>query len=297
MTDAASGTRLHDLFCQTIRSLRAVAGDSAESEATLLLGHCLGLSRTAIHLHGERGVDDNGRLWLESCVQRRLSGEPCHYVIGEREFWSLDFEVGPGVLIPRPETELLVETVLGADRLPWTTTPLLDLCCGSGVMAVVLARELAGAVVVAVDLSMAALEVAHRNARRHGVADRVHFLCADLLSALRPGARFSAIVSNPPYVAAEEMADLAPEVRDHEPRLALDGGPAGMVLIERIAATAPDLLAPGGLLCIEIGADQEKAVLASFAGLAARLLDKHFDTPVVLRDHAGLARILRLRRI
>ena len=196
-------------------------------------------------------------------VERRARREPIAYIIGAQEFWGLDFEVTPAVLIPRPETELIVETAL--ERLAAIGDPrVVDVCTGSGCVAIALALHRTDARIVATDLSADALRIAQRNAGRHGVAARVQLVRTDLMAGLSGG--FDAIVANPPYVPEVDAPGLQPEVRDYEPGLALFAGPDGLAVIARLVETSASRLRAGGLLLFEIGAGQGEAV----AGLIAR---------------------------
>ena len=200
----------------------------------------------------------------EALVRRRAAREPLAYITGDREFWNLSFEVSPAVLIPRPETESIVEAAL--ERFPDRAAPLsiADICTGSGCLAVALAREYSRARVVATDLSTAALAVAGRNAARHTVADRVHLIGADLFEGVAD--LFDLIVANPPYVSEGDRRALAAEVRDYEPELALFGGSDGLAIIRRLVEGSVDRLVPGGTLILEIGFWQEPAVTALISG-------------------------------
>lgn len=223
--------------------------DTPRLEAEVLLAHVTGLSRTTLLAHSERPLTADEWARYGDLLARRAAGIPLPYLTGQVEFFGLEFIVTPDVLIPRPETELLVERALARD--PRT---VVDVGTGSGCVAVALAVQLPRARVYATDLSRAALSVAMTNARRHGVADRIHFLQADLASPLR--GPVDLVVSNPPYVAEEEWASLPASVREHEPRLALDGGPEGLRVIRRLLADAARLLRPRGALLVEIGAGQ-----------------------------------------
>ncbi len=212
---------------------------------------------------------------FEALVARRGRREPVARIVGRREFWGLDFEVTPAVLVPRPESELLVETALarlGDRNAAWAVA---DVGTGSGCLSVALARELPRARVVATDISPDALAVARRNAERHGVAERVAFRRADLLDGLT--GPFDLIVSNPPYVPDAVIDTLAPEVRWHEPAAALRGGPDGLDTVRRLAAAAADRLGPGGWLIVEVGAGQsgDAAGIARRAGM--RVADVRAD--------------------
>lgn len=278
----------------------AEAGQEAELLLSWVLaagqkGHQAWDERAGLVLAADRPLSSAQIEKLRQAAARRSRREPLAYIIGEWEFWSLPFAVDPGVLIPRPETELLVEEALrlapqlrgGAGR-PLT---ILDLGTGSGILAVVLARELAPARVIAVDRSPAALAVARRNVCRHRVESRVSLLAADWLSALAAGkALFDLVVANPPYVEDVALPGLEPEVRDYEPRQALDGGAAGMAQIRRLAAELPPFLRPGGGLLMEIGWDQQ--------GVVEQLLapDNAWREVRILPDLAGLPRLLCCRR-
>ncbi|NDY42829.1 peptide chain release factor N(5)-glutamine methyltransferase [Dissulfurirhabdus thermomarina] len=272
--------------------LAAAGIESPRLEAEFLLAAVLGEDdRFRLHARPERPLSPGQSACLDAWVARRAAREPLAYILGRWEFWSRAFEVTPATLIPRPETERLVEAALALrDRGGWTAPRVLDLGTGSGVIAVTLAAEWPDARVVAVDASPEALAVARRNALAHGVAGRVRLVCSDWGSALAPrGWAFDLVAANPPYVAAGDMAWLPPEVRDHEPRRALHGGPDGLDAVRRILAEARRLLRPGGRLLCEIGWDQAPAA----AGLARR---QGLDRVRVHRDLAGRDRVLAARR-
>lgn len=284
--------QIKTLYESTKKRLQAAGILESPREAELLLEEALGVDRVHLYLNGATEIPAQALAKLEAWLVRRCAREPLAYIIGEQEFWSLSFRVTPAVLIPRPETELLVEAALGvaaAAAKPFRG-PLLDVGTGSGAIAVALAKELPEAIIYAVDRSPAALMVAQGNAIRHGVVDRVRLLASDLLDGLRPGLMFPLVVSNPPYVAQEILAGLQPEVRDFEPHLALDGGEEGMVVIHRFPALLQAALAPGGWFFMEIGADQQKAVLDLFGATP------FFEQIEVRPDFAGLPRILQARR-
>jgi release factor glutamine methyltransferase len=247
--------------------LSAAGVPEPDRDAELLLLHALGIDRAELHARPERPVPRETAARYRELVRRRSRREPLQYLTGVQEFWSLPFRVTPAVLIPRPESEGILEALLA---LPLPGGPgrprLLDLGTGSGCLAIAAAHALRDARVVAVDSSGEALEVARENARLLGVADRVAFVQGDLAAALRSGGtRFDAVLSNPPYIAAADIEALAPEVRDHEPRPALTPGPDPLSVHRRILAEAPDLLAPGGWLVVEIGAGQESAIRSLYA--------------------------------
>jgi release factor glutamine methyltransferase len=232
--------------------------DSARLTAELLLTHVLKLKRVALYMDLDRPLEKEELATYRALIQRRLAGEPTQYLVGAWEFYGRTFFVDPRVLIPRPETELLVEAVLRA--LPKDAPcRVLDLCTGSGCIATTIAAERPQASVWATDLSPDALAVARSNAERHHVDGRVTFFEGDLFGPLPQGARFDAVVSNPPYVKTGELAGLQREVQK-EPRLALDGGADGLIFLRRIIDAAQASLVPGGLLALELGEDQGAAV-------------------------------------
>lgn len=233
--------------------------EAARLEAELLLAATLGMDRVGLYVNFERPLDPTELAAFRERVQRRARREPVQYILGETEFWSLRFDVSPAVLVPRGDTEVLVEEALarieGAARV-------LDVGTGSGAIAVALAHEKSEVLLTALDCSLPALEVARRNALRHGVADRVNCLAGEL-AALPPGP-FDMVVSNPPYIPSRDWEKLMPEVRDHEPRLALDGGEDGLEAYRHLARQAARILVPGGWLLVEVGIGQAKDVSALF---------------------------------
>lgn len=250
----------------------------------MLLAHVLGLSRATLLTHPERLLTNGQYADYIALISRRARGYPLPYLTGRAEFCGLEFEVTPEVLIPRPETELLVELAL-----EFRPESVVDVGTGSGCIAISLAVFLPNAIVYAIDISHAALAVAGRNAERHKVADRVHLLAGDMLSP-RPGP-VDLIVSNPPYIPSAECALLPPSVRDYEPRLALDGGPDGLAFIRRLLKEAPTVLRPGGGMLIEIGATQGEAA----SDLARIILPQARVT--VHKDLAGRDRVLQVSEV
>lgn len=267
--------------------LQGAGVPDARRDAELLLRHVLDKDRAWLLAHLRDPLNDpEGR--FAAAVGRRAAREPVQYIIGVQEFRGLDFIVTPDVLIPRPETEFVVEAAV--EQLQGARSPLiLDLCTGSGCIAVSLAHELPQARIIAVDLSAAALVIARRNARAHGVADRIRFLEGDLfepLAELSLRGEFDILVSNPPYVRNDELPALQPEVRDHEPKLALIAGTEGTEVSHRIIASAPDYLKRGAALVLEMG-----------FGQAARLADMllktgRYNAPRVIKDLAGIDRVI-----
>ena len=244
-----------------------VPAGEAVLDAELLARSVLGWDRATFVTRRREAPDPAFDAAYPVVVARRVHREPVAYILGEREFWGLSFEVTRDVLIPRPETELIVEEALaafGGGRPPAT---VIDVCTGSGCLAVTLAREFGGADVIATDISDAALDVARRNAERHGMSGRIDFRNADLLDGI--AVRADLVVSNPPYVARRDLATLAPEVRDHEPHVALFGGDDGLEVYRRLMPSARGCLTRDGKLVLEVGLDQAEpvAALAETAGL------------------------------
>jgi release factor glutamine methyltransferase len=246
------------------------------------LAHVLERSRTALLAHPEHPLTPTQLSDYQTLVRRRASNYPLPYLTGRIEFYGLEFEVTPEVLIPRPETETLVDLALA--RRPAT---VVDVGTGSGCVAISLAVHLPETTVCAIEISPAALVVARRNVERHNVADRVQLMVGDVLNP-RPSPA-DLIVSNPPYVLTGECGSLPASVRDHEPRRALDGGPNGLTVVQQLLAQAPAVLRPGGGLLIEIGADQGEAAIS---------LARTFFPQAAVRVHADLAgrdRVLEVR--
>jgi len=287
--------------------------DQPRLEAEILLAHVLGFARIDLYLRYEQEVNEEARAAFRALVRRRTEGEPARYLVGTCEFMSLAFKMTPDVLIPRPETERLVEEVVRRVRAAGRTPPgetagagapraaddagpagpeIIELCTGSGAVAVSLAVHVPGSRVTATDLSEAALEVARTNAEAHGVADRVRLLAGDLYDALDAADARPAdfLLANPPYVAEGEWETLAPEIRRYEPRHALVAGPDGTEGIERIVKGAPAYLKRGGVMLVEIGEGQGRAVRE----MAEQT--RGLEAVDILKDYAGHDRILSARR-
>ena len=293
--------RLKELYNSAVQRLVTAEISDPQLEVAVLLGHVLGMNRSQLFLAAEQNVSQTQIHSFEKKLQRRLQREPTAYILGECEFWSLPFKVSQDVLIPRPETEFLIEMTLRmvrqqVDALPG---PILDLCTGSGVIAVILAREMEQCFeIYGADYSLHALRVAQANAALHRVAERVRYINSDLFSAFSPRAQFGLIVSNPPYVERGLLetdnyaasAVLQPEVVGHEPHLALDGGKQGREVIARIAVGLPGMLKPGGWFFMEIGAGQAGFVMELFHSLSC------FDTMHIYHDYGGLPRVFQARR-
>ena len=282
---------LNQVYRESVQRLAHAGVAEPEIEAALLLGHVLSYSRTQFFLALEQEISPQHLSLFNTLLSRRLLREPLAYITGEQEFWSLPFAVSRKVLIPRPETEELLEKIFATvrqDGLP--LGPVLDLGVGSGAITVVLARELPERLVFGVDFSLDALGVARENIRRHQVRPRVFLVNGDWLTAIQQEKRFALVVSNPPYIAATAMATLQPEVRDFEPHSALNGGADGLFDIRALAAQVHGVLLPGGMFFMEIGADQQDAVLKIFSSFS------EYDRLQVHSDLAGLPRIFQARR-
>ena len=265
-----------------------ISQTESDLDARLLAQHVLGWTTERFLTDGHAQVPDGFTPRYHSLVARRATREPLAYIVGVREFWGLELEVTPQVLIPRPATELIVEAVL--ERFSERQAPLAiaDICTGCGCVAVAIAHERPAARIVAADISEAALTVARRNAARHGVGDRVSFQHGDLLHGL--DGEFDAIVANPPYVLDNARDALQPEVRDFEPALALFGGREGLDLVSRLVADAPHRLRPGGFLIFEFGLGQDVEI--------EELLDgaPQLELVDLKRDLQGIARTAVARR-
>ncbi len=266
--------------------LAAAGVPAAARDAGWLLAALLGTSRGRLHLDAAAPVDATVRHRFERWVERRSRREPVQYIVGSQPFRSVDLAVDRRVLIPRPETEQVVDLCLTLHR----GGPVLDVGTGSGAMAIAIGVERAGTEVVATDISMSALALARMNAVRAGAA--VSFVCGDLLEPVAPLlGRCDLVVCNPPYVASGDVEGLEPEVRDWEPRAALDGGADGLAYYRRLAVTAARRIRPGAWVVLEVGMRQRAPVEACFVDTGG------FDPALVKRDHAGIERVLGLRRV
>ena len=270
--------------------LREKGAESPRLDAEVLLAHVRGCKRIELYTAFEEPASDELRQQFRELVKQRAAGKPVAYLVGQREFFSLPFEVTPDVLIPRPETELLVVRALDVSKqAPLSERQdgiqVADVGTGSGILAVTLAKRIPAAEVIAIDLSPAALALAQRNGARHGVADRIRWIEGDLFADVPADKRFDLIVSNPPYITTAEMGALANDVRRYEPALALDGGELGTDVIERLIAQAAERLAHAGWLLIEISptiAERVEALLDGTPQLERRPTQK---------DLAGLPRV------
>jgi release factor glutamine methyltransferase len=265
--------------------------ESARLQAELLLAHVLQLARMKLYLNFDRVLAPAEVDAFRELVRRRGLREPLQYLVGTVSFCGLELTVSNAALIPRPETELLAQ--MGAEFLQAHVSlqpHALDLGTGTGCLAVALAKNCLKAKLVAADISPAALELARANADRHGVSERIQFCLGDAFASLSAGQRFDLIISNPPYIASAEIATLEPEVRDHDPRLALDGGADGLDFYRRLAAEAADWLAPAGKMMLEFGEGQAPALEKIFAG-------QNWVVEAVREDYSRRARFLVAHRL
>jgi release factor glutamine methyltransferase len=312
-------TNIRAALKEGMAQLRAGQIPSHTLVTELLLMHVLGRDRAWIYSHPEEALDPPRAEKFLELLARRSAGEPVQYLTGKQEFWGLEFEVTPDVLIPRPETEHVMEVALArlGERglkihmdtgAPREKLRVADVGTGSGCLAVALAWELPHAEVFATDISAPALEIARRNAARHNVADRIHFLQSDLLAGLaqtdpsgvvarhavpaqtQKAPQFDLIVSNPPYIARNEAAHLQHEVRDHEPHAALFGGPTGVEMYQRLIDQARDLLRDRGILVLELGHDSAEHVRKIFDA------QPEWTKVAITMDLAGIPRVLAAER-
>jgi release factor glutamine methyltransferase len=268
--------------------LKQKGSESPRLDAEVLLAHALGCRRIELYTRYEEDAAEEARQRFRELVRQRIEGCPVAYLVGRKEFFSLEFEVNRDVLIPRPDTECVVVEGLRLAK-PLAEPDVLDIGTGSGAIAVTVAKQHKGARMTATDVSPAALAVARRNAERHRLAERIRFLEGDVFGPIPAGERFDFVLSNPPYIAHGDMENLPVGVRQYEPRLALDGGPGGYAVFERLVAQAPQFLKPGGYLIVEIGAPQE--------GPARQRLEAHggYELAKTVRDGSGHPRVLVAR--
>ncbi|MGA2621211.1 MAG: peptide chain release factor N(5)-glutamine methyltransferase [Thermoguttaceae bacterium] len=272
--------------------LKSHGADCPRLDAEVLLAEALGCRRIELYTSFEDVPGDERRAAFRDLVRRRAEGAPVAYLVGRREFYSLEFKVGPGVLIPRPETELLVVALLDLVKgRPAEPPPAIaDVGTGSGVLAICAAKHLPAAKVTAIDSSPAALQIAAANAAGHKVAGQIEFLQGDLLAGIDPRRQFDFILSNPPYVSTAEYERLPRDVKDYEPRAALLAGPRGTEAIQRLVPQAAEHLAPGGHLLVEISPMIHDAALAILAA------EPRLEPAPTIKDLARLPRVVRARR-
>jgi release factor glutamine methyltransferase len=281
------------LLMWTVDYLKKHNAENPRLDAEVLLASARGCQRIDLYAAYGEEATETLRAKFRDLVSRRGKGTPVAYLVGHKEFYALDFEVTPDVLIPRPDTETLVVAVLDHAKLMAYKPQLsvADVGTGSGVLAVCAAKHLPSAQVTAIDISPAALAVARRNAEKHDVADRIAFIESKLFAAVPADARFDIIVSNPPYVSTAEMAELAAEVRDYEPHLALEAGDEGIDVIAPLISQSAERLQSGGALLIEIS----PMIAAKVEDLVRA--NGSFELLPTIRDAAGHARVIQATRL
>lgn len=272
----------------TTGHLKKHGSDTPRLDAEILLAHARGCQRIQLYTQFDEPLSDSVRAIMRELVQRRTKAEPVAYLVGVREFFSLGFRVSRDVLIPRPDTESLVMEVLdGIKGIP--APKVLDLCTGSGCIAIAVAKNSKTALVTATDISTAAMEIARENVARHNVASQVDLIESDLFAGIPCGLKYDVIASNPPYIPSAEIDQLDAEVSRHEPRLALDGGSDGLTVLKKIIHQAPEFAAPRGLLLLEFTPEQAESLQA--------IVSEHgdYDEIVIRKDLAHRPRILKAR--
>lgn len=304
--------KISDILFLTRESFRVAEIENPELEAAFLVAHYLNCAPVELPLKVDEFMTEEQFRDLSYAIRRRFRHEPSQYITGEQEFYGYLFKVRPGVLIPRPETELLVDEVKKVvKKKKGKSRPvlILDICTGSGAVASSIAKEIFEANIIATDISRAALGIAKENAAALGVSNRIEFLIGDLYSALKGFAPdedyikkfklpddslegcFDFVLSNPPYVSTSEYKGLASEIKDYEPKEALVAGPDGLKFIKKIIKGAPDFLRPGGVLMIEIGFDHAKVVKALVKETGA------FEAIKLIPDLSGIDRVIKAKRV
>jgi release factor glutamine methyltransferase len=287
-SDAEDRWTVKRLLTWTADFLKKKGSESPRLDAEVLLAHVLEWPRVQLYTHFEQEVEEAPRSSFRELVKRRSEGAPVAYLVGRKEFFSLSLIVSPAVLIPRPDTETAV--VVALDCLKGKPAPrVVDVGTGSGCLALAIAKHHPTAQVLAIDLSEDALAVARKNAEILGLLDRIEFRRGDLLATAAQDGPFDMIVSNPPYIASGEIAKLERGVRDFEPHLALDGGPDGLRVVDRLIEQARTMLSLGGDLILEIGSEQEMPVRALIASREG------FAPSATIRDAANYPRVIAAR--
>ena len=260
---------------------------SPQIDSEIILAHTLNISRSDLWTQNQRILCESEIKMVKKYMERRLNREPISHICGHQEFWSLDFVVDENVLSPRPETELLIETALNSIFSP--TAKILDLGTGSGAIAVTMAKENSECKVSAIDIDPKALNIAKENSERHGVINRIEFICADLRTSDWSGC-FSLILSNPPYIKSEDIEKIMPEVRNYEPRKALDGGVTGLEFYRSIIPMAVDRLEEKGFLILEIGHDQAEDIIELLNNFSC------YQNIKVIQDYSGYDRVIKAQK-
>lgn len=271
----------------SIGYLRDKGSDSPRLDAEILLAHSCGWKRIQLYTNYDQRLTDSQRGRMRDLVRRRALAEPVAYLVGYREFFSLNFDVNPAVLIPRPDTETLVRVAL--DALKERSAPTaLDIGTGSGCIAIAIATNFPGVTLTATDISADALQTATANAEKHKVTERIAFLQSDVFESV-PGTKFDIIVSNPPYIREDELAGLDADVRDHEPVHALVGGADGLDVVRRIIKGAPEYLTPDGCLMFEVDGQQAETVREFMSSSG-------FTDTAIEKDLSGIPRVVSGKR-
>jgi release factor glutamine methyltransferase len=272
--------------------LKQHGAESPRLDAEVLLAHARGCQRIALYTSFDEPADDDLRTKFRALVKERAEGKPVAYLVGHREFYSMRFQVTPDVLIPRPETELLVVRLLDIAKQRGNSEPITiaDIGVGSGIIAVVAAKRLPHARITAIDSSQPALDVARSNAAAHGVADRIEWVRSDLFADVPVDCKFDIVASNPPYISEAEFQQLSTTVKDYEPHSALVAGPKGTEVIERLVPQAAERLNSGGWLLMEVSPMIEPSVRALLAA------DPRFAVEPTVKDLAGQPRVVQARK-
>ena len=281
------------LYRDAVDQLNQADIATAKQEALWIVEEALGVSRLQLHTYVDDSIDYEAYQRVQTLIKRRASGEPLQYVLGSQEFLGLEMMVDPGVLIPRPESELLVEEVITRMR-PHPQPMIVDVGTGSGCLAISVARALCSALVIASDRSLEALRVARMNALKHNVHSRILWLAGDLLAPLfssRLAGKVTGIIANLPYISHDEWDRLSPDVKDFEPRLALDGGPDGLDFYRRLLEEAPSVLASKGVVCMEIGRGQVDDLCEEVAA------SSFFEVIKIQPDLQGIPRMVCVQRV
>ena len=274
------------------RLLKERGIESPRMDAELLLRKALSIDQVKLYLFSHRALTQLQFASYKSLINKRIRGEPIQYILGRREFWSLDLKVTPKVFIPRPETELVVEEALKIFREARSPTlRFMEVGTGSGAIAVALAKEMEGCFIVAEDVSWEAIVLARENAEIHGVSGNIRFLVGDLFSALKEAkCPFDLIISNPPYIPSSRIGTLPREIAEFEPRIALDGGPDGLQCIGKIVMGSRSFLKDGGWLMLELGERQGDAIAEMIRNAG------FFESPSITKDYSGADRVIRARK-
>ena len=292
MADSADWT-IGRLLTWTTDYLKQHGSESPRLDAEVLLAEARGCQRIMLYTMFDELAPEPLRTAFRELVRRRAEGTPVAYLVGHKEFYSLDFRITPDVLIPRPETEHLVVRLLDLLKARGANEPpaeIADIGTGSGIIAICAAKQAPAVRVTAIDISPAALAIAQENAAKHKLAERIEFVESDLFAALAPDRQFDFIASNPPYVSTAEMTKLAASVREHEPKIALEASPSGTEIIARLLSQAAERLRPGGWFLCEIGPMIDAAVRDLVAA------DPRWELFPTLKDLAGHARIIQVKR-